>query len=141
LWVQNGGNSLGSVTLTAGIRVAVAPSYLPDQSVPESRRYVFGYRIRISNESQCAVKLLTRHWIIVDADGDRNEVRGDGVVGQQPELEPGASFVYGSFCPLETEWGTMEGSFEFVDAEGTGIQARIERFYLAARVDEPAADA
>jgi ApaG protein len=132
--------NLGSVTLTEGIRVAVAPAYLPDQSIPESGRYVFGYRVRISNESERTVRLLTRRWIIVDADGDRKEVEGDGVVGQQPELAPGESFVYSSYCPLETPWGTMEGSYRFVDQDDRTLDVRIGRFILASRVDQPTAD-
>ncbi len=138
--MMQSGRSLGSVTLTDGVRVAVAPSYLADQSVPESGLYVFGYRIRITNESQRSVRLLSRRWMIVDADGDRKEVEGDGVVGQQPELGPGGTFVYSSFCPLPTSWGTMEGTYCFVDADGKPFDVRIGRFILASRIDQPAGD-
>jgi ApaG protein len=92
----------GSEAVTSGVRVAVSPSYLPDKSDPDglkqrtgrpdNGRFVFGYRIRLSNESQRVVQLLSRHWIIVDADGERSEVKGEGVVGQQPVLGPGQSF-------------------------------------------------
>src|ERR1041385_8547500 len=98
----------GSVSLTRGVRIAVAPSYDPEQSEPALSRFIFAYRIRITNESPLRVKLLSRHWIIVDAHGQRHEVRGEGVVGQQPDLGPGESFTYSSFCPLQTQWGTME---------------------------------
>ena len=131
--------------MTNGVRVVVTPSYLADRSDPEglkqgaersaSGRFVFGYRIRISNESDRTVQLLARHWIIVDADGERSEVKGDGVVGQQPMLAPGQSFEYSSFCPLSTPWGTMEGSYQFRNASTTGqpgdsFVASIGRFFL-----------
>src|SRR5262245_52258200 len=117
--------SFGSEALTHGIRVNVAPSYLADRSDPEGLkpsterhggRFVFGYRIRITNESQRTAQLISRHWIIVDSKGDRGEVEGDGVVGQQPVLAPGQSFEYSSFCPLPTPWGTMEGVYHFRDS-------------------------
>ncbi|MFN7021196.1 MAG: Co2+/Mg2+ efflux protein ApaG [Phycisphaerales bacterium] len=112
--------SLGSEATTAGVRVKVTPTYLADRSDPEgvredfgSARFVFGYRIRITNESDRTVQLLSRHWIIVDADGHRSDVNGEGVVGQQPVLAPGQSFEYSSICPLPTPWGTMEGTYRF----------------------------
>lgn len=112
--------SLGSEATTAGVRVKVTPTYLADRSDPEgvradfgSARFVFGYRIRITNESDRTVQLLSRHWIIVDADGHRSDVNGEGVVGQQPVLAPGHSFEYSSICPLPTPWGTMEGAYRF----------------------------
>jgi len=127
----------GSVTMTRGVRVAVAPAYAPDQSDPGLSRYLFTYRIRITNESERRVTLVARHWIIVDADGLRHEVRGEGVVGQQPELAPGESFTYSSFCPLQTPWGTMEGTYRMRSDTGDGFDVQIGRFYLALPADEP----
>lgn len=124
------------MTLTNGVRVSVSPSYLAEQSDPETERFVFGYRIRISNESARRLRLLTRRWVIVDADGELAEVEGDGVVGQQPVLAPGETFTYSSFCPLETAWGTMEGSYTFEAEDGARVEARIGRFYLAEQQGE-----
>jgi ApaG protein len=105
--------SLGSTTTTHGIEVRVVPEFLPAESSPKAERFVFGYHIVITNHSRRTVQLLERHWIILDADGDRRDVRGSGVVGQRPILQPGQSFDYRSGCPLSTPWGTMEGTFTF----------------------------
>jgi ApaG protein len=123
--------STGSVAITHGIRVSVTPEFLPEQSAPDAGKYVWAYRIRISNESDRTVRLLSRHWVIIDADGDADEVRGEGVVGQTPELAPGASFHYRSFCPLQTPWGTMEGSFTFARGDDL-LEVEVRRFYLVA---------
>ncbi|MBY0311191.1 MAG: Co2+/Mg2+ efflux protein ApaG [Phycisphaerales bacterium] len=120
----------GSVALSAGVRVAVQPKYLPEQSDPGARQWLFTYRIRISNESAQRVQLMTRHWVIVDSSGQREEVRGPGVVGQQPMLAPGQVFEYSSFVPLRTSWGTMEGAYQFVGEDGSNFEAQIARFYL-----------
>lgn len=122
------------MTLTEGVRVAVSPSYLPEQSNPEAGQYTFGYRIRITNESPWRMRLVSRRWLIVDADGERREVEGEGVIGQQPDLPPGESFTYSSFCPLSTPWGTMEGSYTMLREDGEPLEVRIGRFYLAAEV-------
>ena len=127
----------GSVTLTRGIRVAVAPAYAPEQSDPALSRFLFTYRIRITNESERQVKLLSRRWLIVDGDGRRHEVEGEGVVGQQPQIAPGGSFVYSSFCPLQTSWGTMEGTYRMRADDGEEFDIQIGRFYLALPADEP----
>jgi ApaG protein len=124
--------AMGSVTLTRGVRVAVSPAFMPEQSDADSGRYVFGYRIRISNESDRRVRLLSRRWVIVDAEGERREVEGEGVIGQQPDLAPGESFMYGSYCPLPTAWGTMEGEYRMRAEDGEEFFAAIGRFYLAA---------
>lgn len=121
--------SQGSVTLTQGVRVAVAPSYSAEQSDPSVGRYVFPYRVRITNESDRRVVLRSRYWLIVDGDGVRNEVEGEGVVGHQPALEPGESFAYTSFCPLPTTWGTMEGRYT-MEAGEERFEVEIGRFYL-----------
>jgi ApaG protein len=103
--------TFGSDTTTHGVRVTVSPSFSADRSDPDHRVFVFLYRIRIVNESDCTVTLLSRRWVIVDADGERQEVQGDGVVGRQPTITPGAAFEYSSTCPLKTPWGTMEGEY------------------------------
>lgn len=134
----------GSETVTSGVRIRALPMYLASESDPESKRFVFGYRIRITNESEQTVKLLSRYWRIVDADGAEHEVRGDGVVGQQPELGPGESFEYASYCPLQTSWGTMEGSYTMVHvfegvkpARGAPFQVAIARFFLISETAAP----
>lgn len=119
-----------SVTLTRGFRVSVAPSYMPEHSDPLGGRFVFGYRIRIRNESGARARLVTRRWLIVDGDGERQEVQGEGVVGQQPYLEPGQSFAYSSFCPLPTARGTMEGAYTMRTDGGDEFDIDIGRFYL-----------
>lgn len=113
------------------IRVEVETSYLDEQSSPSEQRYVFSYTITIRNEGQRSAKLLTRHWIITDANGKVKEVRGEGVVGEQPRLEPGQGFRYSSGAILETPVGTMEGSYQMVDAEGQRFDAPIAPFRLA----------
>lgn len=122
----------GSELVSNGVRISVRPAFLPDQSDPESNRYVFSYRIRIVNETAPAqrIRLVSRAWLIIDADGERKEVQGEGVVGQQPYLEAGEIFEYSSFCPLETNWGTMEGHYTFETPTGDKFTANIGRFYL-----------
>lgn len=127
-------HQLASDTTTRGLRVRVVPSFLPEQSGEseswQGRRYVFAYKVRISNEGAARTKLLSRHWVIVDADGERHEVHGEGVVGHQPDLAPGQAFEYSSYCPLTTPWGTMEGEFQMQDEHGERFDALISRFYL-----------
>jgi ApaG protein len=130
----------GSAAETRGVRVVVHPEYVPEQSDPDSRQFLFTYRIRISNTSDTTVQLRERHWIIVDAHGERDEVRGPGVVGQQPRLEPGQSFEYSSFVQFRTPWGTMEGEYTMVTpaagaAPAEAFQARVARFFLVAPVE------
>lgn len=122
--------SFGSEALTRGVRVTVTPTYLADRSEPGAGRFVFGYRIRIANESDRAVQLLSRKWIIVDADGERSEVTGEGVVGQQPRIQPGSAFEYSSFCPLTTPWGTMEGIYQLKGEDGEMFDVPVARFFL-----------
>lgn len=113
------------------IKVKVQPFYVEDQSVPEEDRYVFGYTITISNEGAIAAKLLTRHWIITDAGGKRQEVHGEGVVGEQPLLRPGESFEYTSGAILETPVGSMHGSYQMLADNGTTFNVEIPAFTLA----------
>jgi ApaG protein len=113
------------------IRVDVETSYLDEQSSPTEQRYVFSYTITIRNEGERAAKLLSRHWIITDANGKVKEVRGEGVVGEQPHLEPGQGFRYSSGAVLETPVGTMQGSYHMIDGEGRRFDAPIAPFRLA----------
>jgi ApaG protein len=119
-----------SEIVTEGIRVRAEPRYLPERSAPENGQYLFTYRITLTNEGTEWAKLRARHWIIIDSDGKREDVYGPGVVGEEPELEPGASYSYSSFCPLRTNFGTMEGSFSMVRRDGTPFEIRVARFYL-----------
>jgi ApaG protein len=116
--------------VTEGIRVQAAAQYLPQESDPERQQYVYIYRIIISNEGSQRAKLLTRHWEIRDADGNRRDVKGPGVVGEFPDLAPGESFQYISGCPLTTAWGTMEGTYTMERQNGDRFMARIGRFFL-----------
>jgi ApaG protein len=113
------------------IRVDVDTSYLADQSDPKDKRYVFSYTITIRNEGSVPARLLTRHWIITDSNGKVQEVRGDGVVGEQPYLKPGQGFRYSSGAVLETPVGAMQGSYQMVSDEGDHFDAPIAAFRLA----------
>lgn len=113
------------------IRVEAKTGYLAEQSDPESDRYVFSYAITITNVGTVGAQLISRHWIITDADGEVQEVRGLGVVGDQPFLKPGERFEYASGCALETPVGTMKGSYQMVAEDGTQFQAPIAEFVLS----------
>ena len=113
------------------ISVDVETTYLDDQSEPREQRYVFAYTITIRNEGEVPAKLLTRHWIITDANGRVQEVRGDGVVGEQPYLKPGQGFRYSSGAVLETPVGTMQGSYQMIADDGAQFDAPIPAFRLA----------
>ena len=113
------------------IRIDVETSYLGEQSNPREQRYVFAYTITILNEGGQPATLLKRHWIITDANGGVKEVRGEGVVGEQPRLEPGQGFRYSSGAVLETPVGTMQGSYQMIDAQGQRFDAPIPLFRLA----------
>jgi ApaG protein len=119
-----------SEATTQGIRVHVQSLYLPEQSSLREDRYVFAYTITISNESVATAQLRTRHWIITDGRGIIEEVRGDGVVGEQPRLNPGQSFQYTSGCVLKTPVGTMHGSYRFWRDDGTYFDVQIAPFAL-----------
>jgi len=113
------------------IRIEVVTSYVDEQSVPESGRYVFSYTITISNEGDVAARLISRHWIITDANGKVQEVNGDGVVGEQPHLNPGQSFRYSSGAVLETPVGAMQGLYRMQTDSGARFDAPIAPFTLA----------
>jgi ApaG protein len=121
-----------SSALTDGIRVSVQTHYLADQSSPRDDRYVFAYTITIANEGTRTAQLRTRHWVITDARGVVEEVRGDGVVGEQPRLTPGQSFEYTSGCVLTTPIGTMHGTYRMWRDDSTYFDAVIAPFSLAA---------
>ena len=124
-----------SQAITDGIRVRVQSLYLAEQSQPAAGRYVFAYTITISNEGAATAQLRTRHWIITDGRGEIEEVRGDGVVGEQPRLSPGQSFQYTSGCVLTTPVGTMQGSYRFWRDDGSYFDAQIAPFSLASPSD------
>ncbi|MET0594300.1 MAG: Co2+/Mg2+ efflux protein ApaG [Polyangiaceae bacterium] len=120
-----------SNALTQGIRVTVSSNYIPAQSAPKARRYVFAYTVRIANEGTEAAQLKSRHWIITDGNGKVEQVKGPGVVGEQPMLRPGEHFEYTSGCVLETPRGSMEGTYQMVRADGTEFDATIAAFALS----------
>ncbi len=113
------------------IRVEVETSYLEDQSDPKERRFVFSYTITIRNEGRMPAKLLARHWLITDANGKVQEVRGDGVVGEQPHLKPGQGFRYSSGAVIETPVGAMQGSYQMLGDDGERFDTPIPPFRLA----------
>jgi ApaG protein len=120
-----------SETVTQGVRVSVKSTYVADQSAPRQQRYVFAYTVRITNEGKRAVQLINRHWIITHGTGRVEEVRGPGVVGAQPRLEPGQHFEYTSGCVLSTPHGTMHGSYEMKREDDTVFRAMIAPFSLS----------
>jgi ApaG protein len=120
-----------SEATTQGIRVSVRTSYIPEQSVPREHRYVFAYSIRIANEGPRTAQLLSRHWIITHGTGHVEEVKGPGVVGAQPRLEPGQAFEYTSGCVLSTPHGTMHGTYEMKRDDGSTFNATIAPFSLS----------
>lgn len=97
--------------LTQGIKISVKPEYQPDLSDPRKQKFVFTYKVEIKNESDQKVQLLYREWVIFDSSGVKRKVRGEGVVGKQPELAPGEQFIYESWCPLSSEIGYMQGHY------------------------------
>ena len=119
---------------TRGITVRVSVSFLPEQSEPEKGRYFWAYHIRIENEGQIAAQLMTRHWEITDGRGAKSLVEGDGVVGDQPVVMPGASYDYVSGCPLTTPSGYMVGSYGMVAEDGSSFDVAIPKFLLTAPV-------
>lgn len=112
------------------IRVDVESGFIEEQSAPEQARFVFGYTITISNQGSIPAKLLNRHWVITDANGKVEEVRGKGVVGDQPHLQPGQQYRYSSGAILETPVGAMEGDYEMIDELGEHFVAPIPVFSL-----------
>lgn len=117
---------------TRDIVVRVSVSYLPEQSEPGKGHWFWAYHVRIENKGGMAVQLVSREWVISDGRGITHEVRGEGVVGEQPVLEPGGSFDYVSGCPLTTPTGSMEGQYFMIAADGSSFAVAIPRFPLIA---------
>jgi ApaG protein len=120
-----------STATTDGIEVSVESEFRPDRSAPAQARYLFTYTVRIANLGSSPARLVSRHWIITDARGEREEVRGEGVIGKQPHLAPGQSFRYTSFCVLRTPLGQMRGSYTMSRDDGATFEAEIAPFALA----------
>ena len=116
---------------TRGVRVQVQSRYDPGRSNPGTSQWFFLYTITITNIGTVTVQLLTRHWVITDGNGKVEEVRGPGVVGKQPVLQPGESFEYTSGCPLQTPFGLMEGTYEMGSESGERFEAKIAPFTLS----------
>lgn len=113
------------------IRIEVETAYLDHQSDPDERRFAFAYTVTIRNEGPVAARLVSRHWIITDADGGVQEVRGEGVVGEQPLIQPGEGFRYSSGAILPTPVGSMRGAYQMMDESGQRFEAPIAAFTLA----------
>jgi len=120
-----------SDTTTDGIRVRVAAEFDEAHSAPDSGQWGYRYRVVLSNEGNRPARLVSRHWVIRDANNQAEVVEGDGVIGEQPRLEPGNRHEYESFCPLQTSWGTMEGSYKMQWDDGAAFEVAIGRFFLA----------
>ncbi len=120
-----------SEALTRGIRIRVRSAYVPERSQPDEGQWFFIYNVQIANEGSETAKLVSRHGIITDANGQVQEVKGAGVVGEQPVLAPGESFEYTSGCPLSTPFGVMEGTYQMVTAGGEQFDARVAPFTLS----------
>ena len=120
-----------NITDSNKIEIDVKTNYIEEQSSPDQNRYVFSYTITLTNEGEIAAKLLTRHWIINDANGNVQEVHGEGVVGENPYLLPGDSFSYTSGTVIETPVGSMEGSYQMISDDGTAFDANIPAFTLS----------
>jgi ApaG protein len=120
-----------SEAVTNGVRVRVQARYAAEHSQPQLNRWFFLYTVEIANEGDETVQLVSRHWIIADATERVEEVRGEGVVGEQPVLEPGDAFEYTSGCPLATPFGSMRGTYQMLTESGGRFDAEIARFELA----------
>lgn len=118
-----------SNAVTQGIRIQVRSRYLQEQSQP-GKKWVFMYTVRISNEGEAPAQLMSRHWVITDAHGREEQVRGDGVIGKQPVIKPGETHEYSSYCPLTTPHGAMRGSYRMVRPDGESFDAEIAPFAL-----------
>lgn len=121
---------LSSEAVTNGVQVTVVPTYVAENSNPTNNEYLFSYEVTIKNNSDQDIKIVSRNWIIIDADGKKESVIGSGVVGQTPTIPVGDVFEYQSFCPLKTFWGTMEGIYSAEDSNGNLFDIKINRFYL-----------
>lgn len=123
--------TLKTSPLSHAIEVNVDCQFIEEKSEPKRDRYLFAYTVTIRNNGTAPAKLLTRHWLITDANNKIQEVRGDGVIGQQPRLEPGEEHHYSSAAMIETSVGTMRGSYRMIDDDGVEFDAPIEQFVLS----------
>lgn len=119
-----------SITTTEGIRITVTPAFWPERSAPEAGHFAFMYTVEIANVGTIVAQLKSRHWVITDASGRVEEVRGEGVVGKQPRLSPGERFEYKSWAMLRTPFGSMRGSYFMVRPDGSEFEAKIGEFAL-----------
>ena len=115
---------------TDGVKITVTPNYVPEHSYPDISRYLHIYNVKIENTSDSPIQILERHWVIVDGSGNREEVNGEGIIGEQPSLSPGESFEYSSGCPLTTPTGNMRGSYTIKLANGKTKKVKIPLFFL-----------
>lgn len=122
---------MNEITLGNNVAIDVQSQYQPDQSDPDSKRFVFSYKITITNNNDEAVQLLSRRWLIVDGDQKTQEVEGEGVVGEQPTIKPEASYSYTSGAVLATSVGSMQGHYSMCSEDGTNFTAPIKPFTLA----------
>ncbi len=120
-----------STAVTRSVRVEVTSRFVPERSDPDSSEWFFAYTVRITNDGSETVQLVSRHWVITDAEGRQQEVRGPGVVGEQPTLRPGETFEYTSACPLSTSVGSMHGTYQMVTSGGDRFDAAIAAFTLS----------
>jgi ApaG protein len=119
-----------SQAITNGILVTVKSAYMPERSSPTLRRFAFAYTVTIANQGKETTQLMSRHWVITDSEGETQEVRGDGVVGEQPVLAPGEAFEYTSWCVIATPTGSMRGTYQMVGQAGSRFDAEIASFRL-----------
>ena len=119
------------MTVAYQFEITVRPEYMAEHSAPETEQYVFAYHISIRNIGHKTATLMQRHWIITDANAKVEEVRGDGVIGEQPGIEPGCEHCYSSFCVLDTPLGCMQGSYAMMGEDGEAFEASIPAFTLA----------
>ena len=120
-----------AISKTYQVKVTALPQFVAEQSDPDAERYVFAYTITVENVGTVTAQLISRHWIITDGDSRIQEVRGLGVVGEQPLLRPGEKFEYTSGCQLDTPVGTMRGTYQLVAEDGTAFEAEIPEFTLS----------
>jgi ApaG protein len=118
------------IEVTQNVEVRVEPVFVPNQSRPEEAYYFFAYKVQLKNQRDASVTLLSRHWVITDGNGHVEEVKGSGVVGEQPRLESGQSYEYTSFCPLPTPTGNMRGTYTMVTDEGERFEIEIPLFFF-----------
>lgn len=123
------------IEVTREVQVIVEPTYLEEHSKPDGHQFIFAYKVKIINLGNSPVQLMGRHWIITDGKGHVEEVKGPGVVGEHPKLEPGQEYEYSSFCPLPTPTGNMRGTYQMVNSQGEKYDVNIPLFFLRASAE------